>query len=65
MPKPKPNTTMPYLLNNFLIRTNFHLQMQYEKIAKPFEWKFTRKDLSELLERISNNNDGVNLRQVA
>jgi len=40
-------------------------QMQYEKIAKPFEWKFTRKDLSELLERISNNNDGVNLRQVA
>jgi len=24
----------------------------YEQIAKPFEWKFTRKDLDDLLERI-------------
>jgi hypothetical protein len=24
----------------------------YERIAKPFEWKFTRKDLDDLLERI-------------
>ena len=26
VPKPKPRTTMLHLLNNFLIRTNFHLQ---------------------------------------
>ena len=31
-----------------------HFQEHYEKIAKPFEWKFTRKDLSDLLHKLSN-----------
>jgi hypothetical protein len=30
-----------------------HFQEHYEKIAKPFEWKFTRKDLSGLLHKLS------------
>lgn len=29
-------------------------QEHYEKIARPFEWKFTRKDLSDLLHKLSN-----------
>ncbi len=28
-------------------------QKRYEKIAKPFEWKFTRDDLSRLLSRLA------------
>ncbi|MCG6533188.1 MAG: IS630 family transposase [Syntrophales bacterium LBB04] len=28
-------------------------QQHYEKIARPFEWKFTRKDLSNLLHKLS------------
>jgi len=32
-------------------------QKLYEKIAKPFEWKFTRKKLTELLEKISSNKE--------
>lgn len=28
-------------------------QKRYEKIAKPFEWKFTRDDLSQLLSRLA------------
>ena len=34
MPKPKPSTTMPHLLNNFLIRTNYHLQTTPNNKAK-------------------------------
>lgn len=30
-------------------------QSRYEKIAKPFEWKFTRHDLSRLLSRLSSD----------
>lgn len=30
-------------------------QDHYEKIAKPFEWKFTREDLSKMLIKISNH----------
>jgi len=30
-------------------------QDRYEKIAKPFEWKFTRKDLVNLMSKISEN----------
>ena len=30
----------------------------YESIAKPFEWKFTRKDLESLLDRIGHQNGG-------
>lgn len=29
-------------------------QRHYERIAKPFEWKFTRKDLTRLLEKTNN-----------
>jgi hypothetical protein len=32
----------------------FRFQEHYEKIAKPFEWKFTRKELSNLLHKLSN-----------
>jgi hypothetical protein len=28
-------------------------QKTYEKLAKPFEWKFTRKDLGKLMEKIN------------
>ncbi|MFQ6092624.1 MAG: IS630 family transposase, partial [bacterium] len=28
-------------------------QDRYQEIAKPFQWKFTRKDLSRLLHRLS------------
>jgi hypothetical protein len=27
-------------------------QQRYESIAKPFEWKFTRRDLAALLDKI-------------
>lgn len=30
-------------------------QVQYEKIAKPFKWKFTKKDLRETLEKVNNH----------
>lgn len=27
----------------------------YEQIAKPFDWKFTRQDLNQLLDRLDND----------
>jgi transposase len=36
-------------------------QERYELIAKPFEWRFTRKDLDKLMEKISNHSDGMPL----
>lgn len=30
-------------------------QERYELIAKPFEWRFTRKDLDKLMDKISNH----------
>ena len=30
----------------------FQFQERYEQIAKPFEWKFTRDDLSKILSKI-------------
>jgi hypothetical protein len=30
-----------------------HFQKRYENIAKPFQWKFTRDDLSQLLSRLA------------
>ena len=27
-------------------------QCHYEKMAKPFEWKFTRRDLNQLIEKL-------------
>jgi DDE superfamily endonuclease len=43
--------------NNFpdletLERTLLAFGRHYERIAKPFEWKFTRKDLHKVLERL-------------
>jgi len=31
-------------------------QVHYEKIAKPFNWKFTKKDLRKVLLKISSDN---------
>jgi hypothetical protein len=31
-----------------------HFQRHYEKIAEPFEWRFTRKNLSDMLHKLSN-----------
>jgi len=28
-------------------------QVHYEKVAKPFEWRFTRRDLQDLLQKLS------------
>lgn len=36
-----------------LTETIINFQKRYEKIAKPFEWKFTRADLSAMLEKLS------------
>jgi len=30
-----------------------NFQYRYEKIAKPFEWKFTKNDLSKLMKKLS------------
>jgi hypothetical protein len=38
-------------------------QAHYEKIAKPFEWKFTKRDLKNVLQKLSNYDK--NLKQVA
>jgi hypothetical protein len=32
-------------------------QQYYEQIATPFEWKFTKDDLNDLLERIAAHED--------
>ncbi len=34
VPKPKPNTTMPLLLNNIIIKANFHLQTTHYNMAE-------------------------------
>jgi len=31
--------------------TILSFQREYEKVSRPFEWKFTRDDLKELLSR--------------
>jgi len=36
-------------------------QDRYEEIAKPFEWKFTRDDLSKLLMRLSKHSEDLRL----
>jgi len=30
-------------------------QVHYEKIAKPFKWKFTKKDLRKVLSKLSSD----------
>ena len=37
----------------------FAFERHYEAIAKPFEWKFTRHDLSKLLDRMKTISAGV------
>lgn len=39
----------------------FQFQERYEQIAKPFEWKFTKDDLSELLAKIPSELDSLAL----
>jgi hypothetical protein len=39
----------------------YQFEKRYEKIAKPFEWKFTRADLARMLERINNANADLRL----
>lgn len=34
-----------------------NFQDHYEKVAKPFEWKFTRGDLANLLRKLSNHHE--------
>ena len=36
-------------------------QDRYEDIAKPFEWKFTRDNLSKLLIKLSKNTEDLRL----
>jgi hypothetical protein len=36
-----------------LADTIMAFQNRYENIAKPFEWKFTRTDLSKMMRRLS------------
>ena len=54
--------------NNFssldeLARTIIEFQARYEKNAKPFEWKFTKADLSKIMNKITKRS--VNLLQAA
>lgn len=37
----------------------YQFQKRYERIAKPFEWKFTREDLKSMLERIDNSSSDL------
>jgi hypothetical protein len=30
-------------------------ERRYERVAKPFEWKFTRRDLANLLRRLASH----------
>jgi hypothetical protein len=32
-------------------------QTRYEKIAKPFKWKFTKEDLNRILSKLSNQDN--------
>ena len=41
------------IVGNALADRLLAFQIYYEQIAKPFEWKFTRADLHELMRRIS------------
>jgi hypothetical protein len=43
----------------------FAFQSYYEKIAKPFEWKFTREDLKNVLDKLSNYDNNLNLKKAA
>jgi hypothetical protein len=38
---------------------------RYEQIAKPFEWKFTRRDLDRVLERIDQAGAAITTLQAA
>ena len=38
-----------------LSRRILEFQLHYQTIAKPFEWRFTRKDLTGLLAKLGNS----------
>lgn len=38
-----------------------NFQEHYEKIAKPFKWKFTKEDMKNILSKISNNQKNLEL----
>ena len=38
---------------DLLAKTIIEFQKRYERTAKPFEWKFTRNDLSKLMKKLS------------
>lgn len=40
-----------------LTKNIINFQNRYEKIAKPFEWKFTKKDLSALMTKLSKHSN--------
>jgi len=42
-----------------LEKTLMSFQKRYEKLAKPFNWKFTKNDLKKLLENLSGKGDGI------
>jgi hypothetical protein len=56
--------------NNFsdldtLERTLLAFGRRYEQIAKPFEWKFTRRDLDRVLDRLDQPSQAVPDQQAA
>jgi hypothetical protein len=56
--------------NNFsdldtLERTLLAFGRRYEQIAKPFEWKFTRRDLDRVLDRLDQTSQAVPDQQAA
>jgi hypothetical protein len=44
---PNDNSTLQDLARRILL-----FQQRFEEIAKPFEWKFTRHDLTQLMGRV-------------
>jgi hypothetical protein len=51
-------TPNDFLSLNHLTERILSFQERYQNIAKPFEWKFTGKDLSQLLHRLSDLSQG-------
>jgi hypothetical protein len=42
-----------------LAQTIFEFQKHYERTAKPFEWKFTKDDLSKLMKKLSSRSNSL------
>jgi hypothetical protein len=43
----------------FGLLRSIRFQQHYDKTAKPFEWTFTRRDLSTLLSKISGTSTSI------